>query len=98
MLLGHVALVEESQRRKRHAEAVMYLVPYGRYNLSESPMPVHLMKRLDEDVPPGNTHWFILDCSMTLSSKFVLVCWEKFQQRDGPTDGLTVRRTDRLSE
>jgi len=49
---GHVTLVEESQRRKRHAEAVMYLVPYGRYNLSESPMPLHMMKRLDDDVPP----------------------------------------------
>ena len=31
----------------------MYLVPYGRYNLSESPMPLHMMKRLDDDVPPG---------------------------------------------
>ena len=53
-LTGHVTLVEESQRRKRHAEAVMYLVPYGRYNLSESPMPLHMMKRLDDDVPPGS--------------------------------------------
>jgi len=49
---GQVTLVEESQRRKRHSEAVMYLVPYSRYNLAESPMPLHMMKRLDDDVPP----------------------------------------------
>lgn len=49
---GHVTLVEESQRRKGHSEAVMYLVPYGRYNLAESLMPLHMMKKLDDDVPP----------------------------------------------
>ena len=59
-----MTLVEESQRRKRHAEASMYLVPYGRYNLPENPMPLHMMKRLDDDVPPGKDgicfDWFVL--------------------------------------
>ena len=30
---GNVTMVEESQKRKRHSEANLYVVPYGRYNL-----------------------------------------------------------------
>jgi len=48
---GHVTMVEESQQRKRKSEANMYVVPFARYNLSES-MPLSMMKRLDEEVPP----------------------------------------------
>lgn len=48
---GHVTMVEESQQRKRKSEANLYVVPFGRYNLSET-MPLSMMKRLDEEVPP----------------------------------------------
>ncbi len=50
---GHVTMVEESQvsTRKRKSEANMFVVPFGRYNLSET-MPLSMMKRLDEEVPP----------------------------------------------
>lgn len=48
---GHVTMVEESQQRKRKSEANLYVVPFGRYNLIES-MPLSMMKRLDEEVPP----------------------------------------------
>ncbi len=44
-------MVEESQKRKKHSEANLYVVPYGRYNLMET-MPLSMMKALDEDVPP----------------------------------------------
>ena len=44
-------MVEESQQRKRKSEANLYVVPFGRYNLSET-MPLSMMKRLDEEVPP----------------------------------------------
>ena len=46
---GHVTMVEESQQRKRKSEANLYVVPFGRYNLSET-MPLSMMKRLDEEV------------------------------------------------
>jgi hypothetical protein len=48
---GHVTMVEESQvsTRKRKSEANMFVVPFGRYNLSET-MPLSMMKRLDEEV------------------------------------------------
>ena len=48
---GHVTMVEESQQRKRKSEANLFVVPFGRYNLSET-MPLTMMKRLDEEVPP----------------------------------------------
>ena len=48
---GHVTMVEESQKRKRHSEANLYVVPYGRYNLMET-MPMSMMRHLDEEVPP----------------------------------------------
>lgn len=48
---GNVRMVEESQKRKRHSEANMYIVPYGRYNYVES-MPLSMMKHLEDDVPP----------------------------------------------
>jgi hypothetical protein len=48
---GHVAMVEESQKRKRHSEANLYVVPFARYNYVES-MPLSLMKNLQDDVPP----------------------------------------------
>lgn len=48
---GNVTMVEESQKRKKHSEANLYVVPFGRYNLIES-MPLSMMKRLDEEVPP----------------------------------------------
>jgi hypothetical protein len=44
-------MVEESQKRKRHSEANMYIVPFARYNLSES-MPLSMLKHLEDDVPP----------------------------------------------
>ena len=44
-------LVEESQKRKRHSEANMYVVPFARYQLNET-MPLSMMKHLDEEVPP----------------------------------------------
>ena len=44
-------MVEESQQRKRKSEANLFVVPFGRYNLSET-MPLTMMKRLDEEVPP----------------------------------------------
>ena len=44
-------MVEESQKRKRHSEANLYVVPYGRYNLIET-MPLSMMRHLDEEVPP----------------------------------------------
>jgi len=48
---GHVTMVEESQKRKTHSEANLYIVPFARYNYNET-MPLAMMKRLDEDVPP----------------------------------------------
>lgn len=48
---GHVTMVEESQKKKRQSEANLYVVPYGRYNLSET-MPLSMIKHLDEEVPP----------------------------------------------
>jgi hypothetical protein len=48
---GDVTMVEESQQRKRKSEANLYVVPFARYNLSES-MPLSMMKRMDEEVPP----------------------------------------------
>ena len=48
---GNVTMVEESQKRKRHSEANLYVVPYGRYNLIET-MPLSMMRHLDEEVPP----------------------------------------------
>jgi len=48
---GNVRLVEESQKRKRHSEANMYVVPFARYQLNET-MPLSMMKHLDEEVPP----------------------------------------------
>jgi len=48
---GHVTMVEESQQRRRKSEANLFVVPFGRYNLSET-MPLSMMKRLDEEVPP----------------------------------------------
>lgn len=48
---GHVTMVEESQQRKRRSEANLFVVPFCRYNLSET-MPLSMMKRLDEEVPP----------------------------------------------
>ena len=44
-------MVEESQKRKRHSESNLYVVPYGRYNLMET-MPMSMMRHLDEEVPP----------------------------------------------
>jgi len=48
---GHVTMVEESQKRKRHSESNLYVVPFGRYNLMET-MPMSMMRHLDEEVPP----------------------------------------------
>ena len=48
---GHVTMVEESQKRKWHSEANLYVVPFGRYNLMET-MPMSMMRHLDEEVPP----------------------------------------------
>ena len=48
---GNVRLVEESQKRKRHSEANLYVVPFARYQLMET-MPLSMMKHLDEEVPP----------------------------------------------
>ncbi len=48
---GHVTMVEESQKKKKQSEANLYVVPFCRYNLNES-MPLSMMKRLDEEVPP----------------------------------------------
>ncbi|TRY68205.1 hypothetical protein TCAL_06941 [Tigriopus californicus] len=48
---GHVTMVEESQKRKKHSDANLYVVPFGRYHLMES-MPLSMMKHLDEEVPP----------------------------------------------
>jgi hypothetical protein len=44
-------MVEESQKKKKQSEANLYVVPFCRYNLNES-MPLAMMKRLDEEVPP----------------------------------------------
>ena len=48
---GNVTMVEESQKRKRHSEANLYVVPFARYQLMET-MPLSMMKHLDEEVPP----------------------------------------------
>ncbi len=48
---GNVTMVEESQKRRKRSEADLFVVPFGRYNLMES-MPLAMMKRLDEEVPP----------------------------------------------
>jgi len=45
-------MVEESQtRKKKNSEANLFLVPFDRYNLSDT-MPLSLLKKLDEDIPP----------------------------------------------
>merc|ERR1712156_887414 len=49
---GQVNMVEESQtRKKKNSEANLFLVPFDRYNLSDT-MPLSLLKKLDEDIPP----------------------------------------------
>ena len=48
---GNVTMVEESQKKKKHAEANLFIVPYGRYNLIET-MPLSMMKHLEDEVPP----------------------------------------------
>lgn len=48
---GQVAMVEESQTKKKRSEANLVLVPFERYNLNEI-MPLAMLKKLDEDVPP----------------------------------------------
>ena len=49
---GQVNMVEESQtRKKKSSEANLFLVPFDRYNLSDT-MPLSLLKKLDEDIPP----------------------------------------------
>lgn len=49
---GHVTMVEESQKKRKHSEANLFVVPYGRYNLIET-MPLQMMKHLDEEVKKG---------------------------------------------
>ena len=46
---GHVTMVEESQQRKRKSEANLFVVPFSRYNLSET-MPLSMMKRLGKQL------------------------------------------------
>jgi len=48
---GNVTMVEESQRRKRHSESNLYVVPFPRYQLLET-MPLAMMKHMDDEVPP----------------------------------------------
>ena len=48
---GQVNLVEESQGKKKKSEANLFLVPFERYNLTDT-MPLSMLKKLDEDVPP----------------------------------------------
>lgn len=48
---GHVAMVQESQKVGKISQANLYAVPFGRYNMGDS-IPLAMMKRLDEDVPP----------------------------------------------
>jgi hypothetical protein len=43
---GNVTMVEESQKRKKHSEANVYIVPFARYHLIES-MPLSMMKHLE---------------------------------------------------
>jgi hypothetical protein len=40
------------QKKKKQSEANLYIVPFAHYTLHES-MPLSMMKRMDEDVPPG---------------------------------------------
>lgn len=44
-------MVEESQKRKKHSEANLYIVPYARYHLMET-MPLSMMRHLEDEVPP----------------------------------------------
>ena len=64
-------MVEESQQRKRKSEANLFVVPFGRYNLSET-MPLTMMKRLDEEVPPVFMILgiIIVNYSIVLTSQF----------------------------
>ena len=39
------------QKKKKQSEANLYSVPFGHYTLHET-MPLSMMKRLDEEVPP----------------------------------------------
>jgi hypothetical protein len=48
---GNVTMVEESQKRKKHSESNLYVVPFGRYNLIET-MPLSMMRHLEDEVPP----------------------------------------------
>jgi len=49
---GQVNMVEESiARKKKTSDANLFMVPFDRYNLSES-MPLALLKKMDEDIPP----------------------------------------------
>lgn len=49
---GQVNIVEESQtRKKKSSEANLFLVPFDRYNLSDT-MQLSMLKKLDEDIPP----------------------------------------------
>ncbi len=49
--MGNVTMVEESQKKKKHSEANIYIVPYGRYNHIDT-IPLSMMKHIDDDVPP----------------------------------------------
>lgn len=50
---GQVNMVEESQqgKKKKNSEANLFFVPFERYNHTDT-MPLSMMKKLDEDVPP----------------------------------------------
>jgi hypothetical protein len=48
---GHVTMVDESQQKKKRSEANLYIVPFEHYNMPET-MPLAMLKKLDEDVPP----------------------------------------------
>ena len=44
------------QKKKKQSDANLYIVPFAHYTLHES-MPLSMMKRMDEDVPPGEKQY-----------------------------------------
>ena len=73
---GHVTMVEESQKRKRHSESNLYVVPFGRYNLMET-MPMSMMRHLDEEVPPVFMILDTFDKGLLINHINILPCFLK---------------------
>lgn len=50
---GQVTNIEDSRRKRHCSEANLYVVPFGRYNTTETPSISTLMRHFREEIPPA---------------------------------------------